>query len=115
MTIQASQGLAVICNLCSLTGPLVKTDFNRYNHQGPGNEIYTKQQDRKAFLLAKKDGFVCLEKLTPTHLQNDMWGNPIQNGQIVNKMHLCPRCIDDIKMQKNEIEVKLTGKEKEEK
>jgi hypothetical protein len=98
MTIQVSQGLAVTCNLCALSGPIVRMDYNRYNRQGPGNEIYSKQLDRKASALAKKDGFFFLEKLVVGNNNNiDIWGHPI-NGAISQKMHICPGCLENIKM-----------------
>jgi hypothetical protein len=106
MTIQAAQGLAVSCNLCQCLGPIVRMDNYRYNRQGPGNEIYSKQLDRKVAALAKKDGFFFLEKLVQGP-GVDIWGNAV-NGLAPQRMHICPGCIENIKMNDD---VKLLLKE----
>jgi hypothetical protein len=88
--IQQYTGVAAVCNLCQVPGPIIRADLNRFNRMGP-DDLYTVQINRKVKAAAEKDGFITVQKYAPAPGLG-----AIQMQQ--QELHICPACSGQIKI-----------------
>lgn len=101
--IRSINGIAVTCNLCANSGPIVRYDANRYRAVGAGlanpNEFYIAQINQSAEKEALLDGFVILgADQEEAQAQDGDVAIDFQNYGVPRvKKHICARCLDELK------------------
>lgn len=105
MSIQATTGISVRCNLCLKNGPIVRYDNARYRNAGPNhpNAAYIVMIQAEAEKEARIEGFIKLNEpeapRLPIPVDGDLNGDDVaDNDHVVpaRQRHVCPSCLEQL-------------------